>query len=132
MLQNFRRAAGMCLLLTGGMLTEGCYKNHTVLPETGVAVTRTVSFSGDIIPIFNKSCNNSGCHSAGAIAPNLMPASAFNALNGGNYIDKNKPENSSLYLWMTGKKSSPMPLSGPDKEYNALILAWIKQGALNN
>jgi hypothetical protein len=33
---------------------------------------------------------------------------------------------------MTGKKSTPMPPTGINKDYNALMLAWIKQGAQNN
>lgn len=118
-------------LFTIGLLS-GCYKDKTVILDTGEEITRTVSFSNDIIPIFNKSCNNSGCHSAGAKAPDLTAANAYLSLSAGNYMNSSTPQNSELYLWMTGKKGTPMPLSGPDKDYNALVLAWIKQGAQNN
>ncbi|MBN8687375.1 MAG: hypothetical protein J0M10_10160 [Chitinophagales bacterium] len=118
-------------LISTGLLS-GCYKDKTLVSDTGEEITRTVSFVNDIIPIFNKSCNNSGCHSAGAKAPDLTVANAFTSLNAGNYINLTNPQSSELYLWMTGKKGTPMPLSGPDKDYNALVLAWIKQGALNN
>jgi hypothetical protein len=114
------------------LLLIGCYKNKTVLFDTGDEITRPVSFAGDIIPIFNKSCNSSGCHNAGGIKPNLTPAGAYNALTTGNYLNTAVPESSELYLWMTGKKGTPMPTSGVNKDYNALVLAWIKQGALNN
>jgi hypothetical protein len=110
----------------------GCYKNRTINSDTGDEVTRPVSFAADIIPIFNASCNNSGCHSKGGKAPDLSPNSAYNSLTVGNYVNINAPESSVLYLWMTGKKSTPMPPNGINKDNNALVLAWIKQGAQNN
>lgn len=114
------------------VLLTGCYKDKTVIFDTGEEITRQVSFAGDIIPIFNSSCNVSGCHNAGGISPNLSAATAYTALTGGNYISTSIPENSELYQWMTGKKGTPMPLSGSNKDYNALVIAWIKQGANNN
>jgi hypothetical protein len=114
------------------IVLTGCYRDKTVLFDTGNEVTRTVTFANDLISIFNSSCNGSGCHSAGGKAPDLSAANAYNALMSGNYINSADPENSQLYLWMTGKKGTPMPVSGVNKEYNSLILAWIKQGAQNN
>lgn len=131
MLQK-RTASVLGMLVLSALLFSGCYKDKTVLLDTGEEITRPVSFAADIVPIFNKSCNGSGCHSAGGVAPNLTAAGAYTALTGGNYLNTTAPQNSELYLWMTGKKGTPMPLSGPDKDYNALVLAWIKQGALNN
>jgi hypothetical protein len=113
------------------LLLAGCYKNRTVILDAP-EISRPVSFSQDIISIFNNSCNTSGCHSAGGQAPNLTESNAFNSLTVGNYIDLNAPENSILYLKMTGKKGTPMPVSGINKDYNALVLAWMKQGAKNN
>ena len=114
------------------LLFIGCYKDKTVIFDTGEEITRPVSFAADIIPIFNKSCNLSGCHNAGGIKPDLSANNAYNSLTVGNYYNTAAPETSELYLWMTGKKSTPMPPSGINKDYNALVLAWIKQGALNN
>jgi hypothetical protein len=120
------------ILLCGTVFfLAGCYKDKTVITDAP-EITRTVSFSQDIIPIFNTSCNVSGCHSSGGQTPNLTEANAFNALTIGNYYDKNNPENSLLYLKVSGKKGTPMPVSGVHKDYAALILAWIKQGANNN
>ena len=114
------------------LLLVGCYKDKTVIFNTGAEITRPVSFTGDIIPIFNSSCNISGCHSAGGKSPDLSAANAYNSLFNGGYINTSNPETSELYLWMTGKKGTPMPTSGVNKDYNALVLAWIKQGAQNN
>jgi hypothetical protein len=111
-------------------LLTGCYKDKTVVFDTGEEITRPVSFTADIIPIFNSSCNSSGCHSAGGKSPDLTTSNAYNSLT--NYINTGEPQSSELYLWMSGKKGAPMPLSGVNKEFNALVLAWIKQGANNN
>lgn len=114
------------------LLFTGCYKDKTVIFDTGEEITRPVGFASDIIPIFNNSCNSSGCHNAGGVAPDLSSVNAYTSLANGGYINTGTPESSELLLWMTGKKGTPMPLSGPNKDYNALILAWIKQGAQNN
>jgi hypothetical protein len=122
----------LVIVAMSGAVITGCYKNASIINAEGEEITRPVSFSNDIVPIFNKSCNLSGCHNAGGKAPNLTSANAYNALTEGNYVNTTDPKNSELYLWMTGKKGTPMPLSGPNKEFNALVLAWIKQGASNN
>ncbi len=121
--------------LLGGfimLLFFGCYKDKTVIFDTGTEITRPVSFATDIIPIFEKSCAVSGCHVAGGKAPNLTTANAYSALTVGNFLNTGSPETSLLYQWMSGKKATPMPVAGINKDYNALVLAWIKQGAQNN
>jgi hypothetical protein len=122
--------AGCCLGIV--IILTGCYKNKTVIFDTAPEITRPVTFSGDIQPIFSKSCSLTGCHVSGSQSPDLSAANAFNSLIVGNYINKSDPENSVLYLKMTGKRGTPMPVSGSNKDYNALVLAWIKQGANNN
>ncbi|MCC6759992.1 MAG: hypothetical protein IT252_02195 [Chitinophagaceae bacterium] len=129
----YKKHTVLAALVIGIGLISGCYKYTIVAPETGAEVTRTVSFKEDLLPIFNNSCNMSGCHNNGGKAPDLSAANAFNTLTSGTtYVNTNSPETSGLYLWMMGKKGTPMPLSGPNKDYNALVLAWIKQGAKNN
>lgn len=113
------------------LLFTGCYKDKTVAKSPS-EITTTVSFSHDIIPIFNKSCSISGCHSAGGQTPNLTESSAFNSLTNGGYINKDNPESSILYLKVSGQKGTPMPPTGVNQDYAAYILAWIKQGANNN
>jgi hypothetical protein len=113
-----------------GALMSSCYYDQ-VVPIDPVIEVGEVTFSADILPIFNQSCNGAGCHN-GAVAPNLLQANAYNALKNGNYINTANPESSELYQWMKGKRSLPMPLSGSNATYNATVLAWIEQGALNN
>ena len=131
MLRN-KTIMGMFLLNVSVLLMSGCYKDKTVIFDTGAEITRPVGFAADILPIFNSSCNTSGCHNAGGKSPDLTAANAYNSLSTGNYFNVGNPVSSELYLWMTGKKGVPMPTTGINKDYNALILAWIKQGALNN
>lgn len=131
MLRN-KKIMGSVLVGAVIFLLAGCYKDRTVIFDTGTEVTRPVSFATDIAPIFSSSCSLSGCHVSGAKAPDLSAANAFSSLTIGNYLNTGEPESSALYLWMTGKKSTPMPPAGINKDNNALVLAWIKQGAQNN
>ena len=114
---------------------QSCYEVATVMPDNaGSEVTGPVSFSKDIVPILNANCNVSGCHSSGGVKPNLSADNAFGSLDNGGYLDKGNATNSSVYLWLTGKKSTTMPPNGPNNpsNINQLMLAWIKQGAQNN
>lgn len=114
------------------LLLIGCYKDKTVIFDTGAEITRPVGFAADIVPILSNSCAVSGCHVAGGIKPDLSAANAYASLSVGGYFNTTTPESSSLYQWMAGKKGTPMPTTGINKDYNALVLAWIKQGAKNN
>jgi hypothetical protein len=111
----------------------GCSKTSTIVVNPGSSITETMSFEKDIVPIFTNSCAISGCHSAGAKAPDLSAANAYKSLTDGNYYKATDPDNSVLMMWLTGKKSPVMPIGkGPDETINAKIYAWIKQGAKNN
>ncbi len=111
---------------------SGCYKDKTVISDTGPEITTTVSFANDIIPIFSKNCSLSGCHVTGGQAPDLSAANAYNSLKVGNFYNTSDPANSVIYLWLTGKGTIQMPPGGLNKDINAMVLAWIKQGANNN
>ncbi len=130
-----KKIIGIGLILSSAfMLTMiGCSKSTTVIEDNSPAITGTVSFSKDIQPILTKSCALSGCHS-GSVAPNLTSATAYNALTNGNFLSVGTPANSLVYLWLTGKESATMPLGATNNpsNINALMLAWIKQGAKNN
>lgn len=114
------------------LLINACYYDQSIVqeitPDPGVEVT----FTGDIQPIFNASCNSAGCHNTGGIAPDLSSGKAYNALTNGGFINVANPQSSELYQWMKGNRALPMPLSGADANYNAKVLSWITQGALNN
>ena len=116
------------------ILVQACTKNTTVYIDNAAEVTGTVSLSKDIVPIFNSKCSISGCHNTGGHVPDLTTDKSYNALVNGNYLDLATPANSSLYLWLTGKKTTAMPVGGPSNpsNLNNLVLAWIKQGAKNN
>lgn len=129
---HHKKILGFLLASAVFVIFSGCYKNMSVVSETGEEITRTVSFNSELIPMFNGSCNMSGCHNSGGKSPDLSPASAYVSLINGGYVNTENPEASELYLWMTGKKGTPMPVSGINKDYNSLVLAWMKQGAQNN
>jgi len=124
---------GALLVAISMLVFNGCTKTTTVLLDNSVAVTTTVSFSKDISPILAKSCATSGCHS-GSVAPNLSAATAYNALVNGSFLNTGAPETSEVYLWLTGKRAIAMPSGSANNpsNINALMLAWIKQGAKNN
>lgn len=113
------------------MFGGGCYYDATILPK-GAEVTGDVSFAADVIPIFDKGCNTSGCHSPGGVKPDLSASNSYSSLTVGNYINVSSPEDSELYLWMSGQGEQPMPPSGTNVNNAALVLAWIKQGAIEN
>ncbi|HEY5326712.1 MAG TPA: hypothetical protein VIJ27_06910 [Mucilaginibacter sp.] len=115
------------------LIMISCTKTTTVPIDETPAITTTVSFSKDIQPILTKSCAVSGCHS-GSVAPNLSAATAYNALENGNLINTSTPKSSDVYLWLTGKKAVAMPAGTANNpsNINALMLAWITQGAKNN
>jgi hypothetical protein len=120
------------LLMVLMFILNSCSKTTTVLVDNNPAVTGTVSFSKDIQPILTKNCAISGCHS-GTIAPNLSSATAYNALKA-SYINTASPATSEVYLWLTGKRAIAMPAGAQNNpsNINAIMLAWIKQGASNN
>ena len=92
-----------------------------------------VSFSTNIVPIFNSYCNSIGCHAATAPAAglNLTPASAYGSLMAKHETYTVNPTGSNLYIEIA---NGEMPKGGPSlNNYNQqLILKWIQQGALNN
>ncbi|CAN5457434.1 hypothetical protein BH09BAC6_BH09BAC6_21230 [soil metagenome] len=124
---------GLLLVFSLTLTIYSCTKTTTVPFDNSPAITTEVSFSKDLQPILTKSCAISGCH-GGSVAPNLSEATAFNALVNGSYLNVGTPETSEVYLWLTGKRSVAMPAGSANNpsNINALMLAWIKQGAKNN
>jgi len=122
------------VLMGALFLVQACTKNITVYLDNSAEITTDVSFSKDIVPIFNSKCSISGCHNTGGHIPDLTTEKAYSGIINGNYADLATPANSSLYLWLTGKKPTAMPVGGTSNpsNVNQLVLAWIKQGAKNN
>jgi hypothetical protein len=110
------------------------YKKEDVNPLCDIP--DTVSFSSDIIPLFNTHCSLSGCHSGSSPEGdlNLEASMAYTQLTSGNsgYVDTVNPEFSVLYVSMKSV-SSPMPPTGNlDDCTTELVLKWIEQNAKNN
>ena len=94
----------------------------------------TVSFSHDILPIFNASCSTSGCHTSPSpkASLNLSAGVAYSQLFAKSEVDTLNPEKSLLYYHMNSF-SGPMPPSGRlDNCTIKLVLRWIDQKAKNN
>ncbi len=103
----------------------GCEYEY-VVPDNTPPPT-VISFATDIMPIFNASCNLSGCHAAGAFEPDLSPANAYASLQNG-YINTADPSTSLIYTAMATGSMKSFTTTG-----NAnLVRAWIEKGALNN
>ncbi len=125
----------LLLLVTSCMVfLVSCYKVTTLTLNTEQEITTPVSLASDIIPLFSKNCSLSGCHNTGGLKPDLSADKAYNSLINGNYVDLGNPENSDIYLWLTGKKAAAMPIGAANNpsNINQYVLAWIKQGAKDN
>jgi hypothetical protein len=123
------------LLVCGSVfLLAGCYKDKTLLVTTIDEITTPVSFTKDIVPVLNSSCNMSGCHNTGGQVPDLTATNAFRTIFEEDLIDVNDAANSEMMGWLTGTIKPAMPLGAATNpsNVNALMLAWIKQGANNN
>lgn len=95
-----------------------------------VIIPEVISFSDDIIPIFNNSCNYSGCHAAGFAILDLSPAKAYEELFRKQLINREIPDQSELYLKLTDTRGTHKDRSTATEQ--ALILEWITKGAQNN
>jgi len=100
--------------------------------DPNIGNIENVSFSQDVIPIFNQSCNSIGCHNSTGVAPDLSSENAFQDLRNKNMIDLDNPSNSVLYKRMIDVQK-PMPLSGVlSAKIQKTILVWIEEGAKDN
>ena len=119
------------LMIFLALLTAGCYKD-VISPGTDPnGPPAFVSFSGDLIPLFNSHCNGTGCHDAvPAHAPSLVPDKAYNALTTGGFVNTVAPDQSTIYVVV---HTGTMPPTGALKASDAqMILDWIRNGAPNN
>ncbi|MDH4091642.1 MAG: hypothetical protein OEV74_14330 [Cyclobacteriaceae bacterium] len=114
----------IAIAISGALVS--CTYEELIPPK--VEVPDSVKFSANIIPIFNTSCNSVGCHSKSGIPPDLTEANAYNSLIFFGYVDTDVPESSILYEKIT---TGSMKDNATDQD-RALILEWIKQGALDN
>lgn len=119
----------VCFLVICLFSVTSC--EYEVIEFEKVDPTIPVSFSTDIMPIFNSNnCNVAGCHSVGFSILDLSAANAYNDLFAKNLIDKTVPASSKLYLKLSETGSTHAGRSTPTQQ--ATILTWIEQGAKNN
>lgn len=115
------------MILAGLVSLQSC--QYDWLDPIDPVIPDVVSYSANIQPIFDRSCNSSGCHSTGGVSPDLTPANAYNDLLAKNMINTASPESSRLYTkCATGGSMNKFCQPG-DPE---IILKWIQEGALNN
>lgn len=119
-------------------LTTGCTRDTAPGIVCQSCAANAVSFSNDIIPIFNANCNISGCHNtiddAGRV--NLDPANAYATVTepGKGYVVKNNANYSLLYSQLLVGANNHMPNNGRQLDACDIqkIYCWINQGGLNN
>ena len=113
------------------LVMPGCYKD-VISPGTDPnGPPQFVSFSGDLIPLFNTHCNSVDCHDEiPAHAPSLVPEKAYTSLMSGGFVNTAVPNSSTIY---TVVQTGSMPPTGALKPSDAqMILDWIRNGAPNN
>lgn len=109
------------------------------------AQTAAAKFSGDVQPIFTKSCAHPSCHGqAKSAGMQLSKGMAYDNIvrvksteDPQLYrIDPGQPDSSYMVLKLEGKQKigAQMPLTGgplPQKDIQ-IIRSWVKDGAKNN
>lgn len=115
-------------LIAGLVLFASCEYDF-IVPEV-VVLPDEISFKDDIVPVFDNSCNITGCHTEGHFAVDLTPDNAYQDLFAKNMIDIDNPELSVLYSKLIETGGTHDGRSTPTQQ--ELILKWIVDGALNN
>ena len=109
---------------------SGCYKDIISPGQDPNGPPQQVSFSGDLVPLFEVNCALSGCHDGTAHNPALTADKAYSSIVNGGFVNTLIPSNSVLYGEV---KSGSMPPSGALKASDVQkILDWIRNGAPNN
>jgi hypothetical protein len=121
----------LCIISGVTIASIGCYKDVISPGSDPNGPPQFVSFSGDLIPIFNDHCNSTGCHDeVPAHEPSLVPEKAYNALIAGGFVNTAVPTSSTLYVVV---QTGSMPPTGAlNPQDTQKILDWIRNGAPNN
>ena len=121
-----KRILSVLVLAVCMVAINACYWDNP--PEPIPIDPEMISFQTHIIPIFNASCNSTGCHDD-TYAPDLREENAWRELHSG-YVNLTFPEESRIY---TSVENGYMPPGGSLTETEKeLILGWVIKGALND
>ena len=96
--------AGLVMLM--GTVLSGCYKDVN-LPAPALdpnGPPEQLSFKKDIQPILSADCALSGCHVAGAQAPDMELGKAYLDLVNGGFVNTSFPTQSEIYIQINGNK----------------------------
>lgn len=104
--------------------------DYEVIEPVDVQVTN-VSFSNDIIPIFEGSCALSGCHDATTkiMGIDFSAANAYQTIQSKSLVTAGDPDNSKLYVKISTSGTHDGRASVSDQGY---IKQWITEGAKDN
>ena len=122
--------------LTMIILLFACNKDKGpfFIEEADISEIDTVSYSTHIQPIFDMNCV--ACHNASHAKLDLLTSVSYNELLttgfSAPYVNTTNPEQSNLYLHLTGALSIMPPAGSLSLNDQELVLLWITQGALNN
>jgi len=118
------------LILIAGIVAmlPSCYYEEIEFDEPVIIPGDTVSFSLEVVPIFEARCNASVCH-GGSKDPNLTPDNAYNSLMNDGYVNTTTPSSSIIYTCILPGGSMVSYAKQGDAN---LILKWIQEGAKNN
>ena len=115
----------------------GCQYDTQKQEPCKLALQDSVSFKGDLLPIFQKNCATGfECHAGQSPAGglNLEPTQAYNNLirPKSGYVDTVNPSRSLLYAALISV-TQPMPPNGKLDDCSIeQILQWMDQNAKNN
>ncbi|MFI5263508.1 MAG: hypothetical protein ACHQM6_03230 [Candidatus Kapaibacterium sp.] len=112
----------------GNQTTDTTHKTprHTCSPDS-------VYFVNDILPLITSNCSMSGCHDGSGHSDDARALTSYSTIM--SYVRASNPSSSKLYTVLNSRGEEQMPrypIPPLSQSQDSLILAWIKQGALNN
>ena len=117
--------------MIAGIAVSSCTYDFIKEDTTPISPDTQVSFSQQILPIFNNNNNCTSCHKPGGTSPDYTAANAYASIMSNSVVNTAAPASSPLYTF-----PAPTTSTHTWKKYTAtqaqLILLWIQQGAKNN
>lgn len=127
---NIRTAAAALLTCCAVLLYSGCDDDLIDSPDQIVFPDTNVSYLRHVQPLFNVSCNFSGCHSLESRAGDLALISHFDVTLKPGMVIAGEPDRSLLVQIVRG--TSPHPASFQarvNQNHKDGIAQWVLEGA---